>query len=187
MNRKTLVLFVLAGRLATIALGASALFTSQATVTGNTFTTGSVIISTSPTAALITYDNMAPGDVVVAPLDVKNDGTLDFRYAVSGATTDADNKHLDAQLVLDVKSGVSDCSVAGYDADGASIYSGSLKAAKVGDPSVGAQAGDRDLAAGAQEVLCFRAALPLGTGNSYQTATTSATFTFDAEQVKNNP
>ena len=50
MYRKTLLLFVLAGLLATIALGASALFTSQATVTGNTFTTGSVIISTSPTS-----------------------------------------------------------------------------------------------------------------------------------------
>jgi hypothetical protein len=42
------------------------------------------------------------------------------------------------------------------------------------------------LALGA-ETLCFKVELPLATGNLFQTAATTATFTFDAEQTKNNP
>ena len=36
------------------------------------------------------------------------------------------------------------------------------------------------------EILCFRASLPLTTGTAYQSASTTATFTFDAEQTANN-
>ena len=43
------------------------------------------------------------------------------------------------------------------------------------------------LASGANETLCFRVTLPSGTGNPYQAATTTTTFTFDAEQTANNP
>lgn len=57
----------------------------------------------------------------------------------------------------------------------------------VGDPTQGAQAGDRVLAGGASETLCFKATLPLGTPNTYQGATTNITFTFNAEQTANNP
>ena len=56
-----------------------------------------------------------------------------------------------------------------------------------GNPAAGAQAGDRTLAAAANETLCFRVTLPSGTGNAYQSATTTTTFTFDAEQTANNP
>jgi len=37
------------------------------------------------------------------------------------------------------------------------------------------------------EVLCFRFTLPIGTGNALQNQSTTATFTFDAEQTANNP
>ena len=53
--------------------------------------------------------------------------------------------------------------------------------------TVGAQAGDRTLAGAASEVLCFQAALPSATTSTYQGATTTATFTFSAEQTQNNP
>ena len=36
------------------------------------------------------------------------------------------------------------------------------------------------------EVLCFHVSLPLATPDAFQLATTTATFTFDAEQTKNN-
>ncbi|MDO8613371.1 MAG: hypothetical protein Q7R32_11200 [Dehalococcoidia bacterium] len=50
-----------------------------------------------------------------------------------------------------------------------------------------AQAGDRALAAGASDVLCFLVSLPLSTGNGFQSLTTTPTFDFVAEQTKNNP
>jgi hypothetical protein len=50
----------------------------------------------------------------------------------------------------------------------------------------GSQAGDRSLLAGASETLCFRVTLPLSADNTYQNLSNTTTFTFDAEQTKNN-
>ena len=187
MVRKSLVLLAVVGILATFGLAGSALFTASATVGNNTFTTGSVIISTSPTSALVTFSNMAPGDQVTAPLTVTNDGTLAMRYAMTSTLTNDDNKGLRSQLQLTIKSGVSDCSNAGFAASGTSLYGGALYGALLGDPSTGQQSGDRSLAASANEVLCFNVALPLATGNAFQNAATTGTFSFVAEQTANNP
>ena len=176
---------------ASIGVGAVslALFTSTATVPANTFSTGSVIISTNPTTALVTFSAMAPGDQVTAPITVSNDGTLDLRYAISSVATNADAKGLKDQLVLTVKSGVTTCTNAAYAATGTSLYTGDLDSAAgliVGDATSGAQSGDRALAAAANEVLCFNVSLPSATGDAFQGASTTATFTFAAEQTKNN-
>ena len=58
----------------------------------------------------------------------------------------------------------------------------------IGDPTQGADAGDRTLpATGADnEDLCFNVELPSTTGNAFQGLTTTATFTFAAEQTVNN-
>ena len=69
------------------------------------------------------------------------------------------------------------------------LYTGDLDSTAgkiVGDNTTGAQAGDRTLAAAATEYLCFQVSLPLSTSNSFVSAATTATFTFDAEQTKNN-
>ena len=68
-----------------------------------------------------------------------------------------------------------------------SVYSGTLNSAAIGDPTQGAQAGDRTLASGANEQLCFAWSLPLATADAFQGATTTTTFTFAAEQTQNNP
>ena len=183
--------------LATVSLttGAAslALFTDQETVDANAFTAGTVDLTVNPTTALITYAGMAPGDVVTAPLTVANAGTLDLRYAATSSATDADGLHLAAALVLTVRSGVTTCTTAGFTVDGTQLYTGILgsvspaPATKLfGDSATGADAGDRNLAASGSEVLCFQASLPLATGNGMQGAATTATFTFDAEQTKNN-
>lgn len=166
-----------------------ALFTSTATVPGNTFSTGTVIISTNPTTALVTFAAMAPGDQVTAPITVTNGGSLDLRYAISSVATNTDAKGLKDQLVLTIKSGVTTCDDANYAASGTQLYSGDLDSTAgklVGDVATGAQAGDRPLTAGANEVLCFHVGLPGATGDAFQAATTTATFTFAAEQTKNN-
>jgi hypothetical protein len=186
---------------ASIGVGAMslALFTSTATVPANTFSTGSVIISTNPTTALVTFANMAPGDVVTAPITVTNGGTLNLRYAISSVATNVDTKGLKDQLVLTIKSGVSACNDVDYVTDGTVIYNGGdLDAAAtygptvagklVGDAATGADSGDRVLPPTAlnTEVLCFHVSLPGSTGDAFQLATTTATFTFSAEQTKNN-
>ena len=56
-----------------------------------------------------------------------------------------------------------------------------------GSNVAGAQAGDRVLNAGTNEVLCVRVQLPLAVTSTVASTTSTATFTFDAEQVANNP
>jgi spore coat-associated protein N len=192
-RRKTRIAALAAAGLALVSLGTGAsslaLFTSSGTVAANTFTTGTVVISTSPATALVTFASMAPGDAVTAPITVTNSGTLALRYAVSSVATNVDTKGLKDQLVLTVKSGVTTCTNAAYAADGTSLYTGDLDSSAgllVGDATPGANAGDRTLAAAANDVLCFHVSLPLATGNLFQAASTTATFTFAAEQTVNN-
>jgi len=168
--------------------GGLALFTDTASVGSNTFSTGTVDITTSPTTALVTFSAMAPGDQVTAAITVTNAGTMDLRYAVTSTTTE---NVLAAALDLTVKSGVTTCTNAGFSATGAVVYAtgdlGSTTGVNtIGDPAQGAQAGDRALAATANEVLCFNVILPLATGNASQGLTSTATFAFVAEQTANN-
>lgn len=171
------------GLIATLSL---ALFTDSQSVGGNTFTTGTVDISVAPALAVVTAPAMAPGDQVTAPLTVTNNGTLDLRYAVESTTTE---NVLAAELVLTIKSGVATCNNASWTLTGAVLYSGQLGStagiAIMGDNTAGAQAGDRALAPGANEVLCVNVSLPLAA--VAQGVTTTATLTFDAEQTANNP
>lgn len=193
MLRKIAATVAVVGALAGFGtFGALSVFTDTASVPSNTFTTGTVDISTSPASAFITYSGMAPGDKVTQPLTVSNDGSLELRYAVTSLATNTDAKGLRAQLDLRIKSGVTTCTNLGFDADGALVYGpddlGSDPAVNViGDPTQGADGGDRTLAASANEVLCFQAELPSGTGNAFQGATTTATFSFEAEQTSSNP
>ena len=179
---------VLALFVSVISLGVLALFTDTASVPGNTFSTGTVDISTAPASALVTFSGMAPGDQVTNPITVTNAGTLQLRYAVTSTTTE---NTLAAQLDLTIKSGVTTCTNAGFSVDGAVVYAtgdlGSMAGVNViGSPTQGAQAGDRTLAAAGSEVLCFNVSLPLATGNAFQGLTTTATFAFQAEQTANN-
>jgi predicted ribosomally synthesized peptide with SipW-like signal peptide len=186
LRRSLLILGIAAT--AAIALLVSAVFTDTATVDDNTFTTGEVDISVSPATAAIGMTGMAPGDQVTAPLTVTNDGTIELRYAVTSTTTE---DVLAAELDLTIKSDVTTCDNANFDATGTVLYGpadlGSTTGINViGDPAQGAQAGDRTLAAAADEVLCFQVELPVD-ATAGGGLTTTATFDFIAEQTTNNP
>ena len=156
MKRRNLfVLLLVAGVLAGAPWAVTqAVWTDSAAVGGNTFSTGSVDISTSPTSALVTFSGMVPGDSVTAPLTVSNAGTLQLRYAmttsISGSTTLSDG------LELQIKSGVTTCTTAGFGTDGTSLYDSTLTAGAIGNPAQGSQAGDRTLNSSANEVLCLQ-------------------------------
>ena len=136
-----------------VVFGSFAIFTDSQSVPANTFSTGTLDLSTNPTSALVTFSGMAPNDEVTNPITVSN---------------------------------------AGFDTDGTVIYGpsdlGSAAGTNViGDPTQGADTGDRTLNASANETLCFNVELPSSTGNTYQGLTTTATLNFQAEQTSSNP
>lgn len=154
-----------------------AIFTSSQTSTG-AFTTGTIILGVSP-STMFSVTGILPGDSGSQTVTVSNTGTGQLRYAMSSVSTNTDTKNLRSQLQMTIKTGA--C------AGTTSLYSGALNGAAFGDPTQGAQAGDRTLASGANEQLCFAWSLPLATTDTFQGATTTATFTFAAEQTQNNP
>jgi spore coat-associated protein N len=191
--RKILTSLMIVGVLtASITAGAMAVFTDQQTNPDNVFTTGTVILGIDPASAMFTVSNMAPGDVEYGGLEVTNDGSLELRYAMT--TTADDTSTLDEQLdlTIDVVTGPGVDTIWYTDDDvvgEANIYGpdGVLSSAFFGDPAQGGQAGDRTLASLAGERLRFEATLPLDTDNTYQGATCTVAFVFDAEQTTSNP
>ena len=163
--------------------GTFATFTDSGTAQ-STFTAGTVDIVVGGDVddayafTSIEMSNMKPGDVKYAPLTIANTGTLGFTYTMSTSATNADSKALRDQLTLGIKKVVdaATCDSAGVG------YAASLDTITAsGALSAGAIA-SRSLAASANEVACFRIELPSGSGDSFQGATTTATFTFSATQ-----
>ena len=179
--------------------GTLAVFTDAAPSNNNTFTTGTLDLKLSDNnetdldsvSTSVTFTAMAPGDTVTDRIVPKNTGSLALRYAISSSATNADAKGLKDQLVLTIKTiDVTTPGIPCDNFDGTQLYTGdtdSTAGKLVGDNTQGAQANDRTLAAAASETLCFRVNLPLSTGNTFQNATTTVTFTFDAEQTSSNP
>jgi hypothetical protein len=169
-----------------------AIMTSSATVDGNTFTSGSVVITTDhPSTAIVSFSGMMPGDSVGAnPLVVTNGGTAQLRYAISSVATNTDTLGLKDSLTLTIKTiDVTTPGVPCDNFDGTQLYTGDLDFTNgklVGDATQGAQSGDRTLAAAASETLCFKVSFPSSATGPAGAATT-ATFTFSAEQTANNP
>lgn len=168
--------------LTTLSLGAGvfslAIFTDTQDATGS-FTAGTIDIAASPSVAF-TVAAMVPGDTITQAMTIDNDGTADLRWSLSTVATDP----LGDALTLTVRELGTSCAAF----DGTVVLAATaLDGASIGDEAQGDDLGDRDLSAAASEVLCFRVSLPLATGDALQGATSDATFTFDAEQVDNNP
>ena len=172
-----------------------ALFTDTDPVGSNSFNTGTVILTTSPTSAIWTaVSDAAPGDTATGTLTVTNGGTLSLRYAVTGSNTDA-TLAAGMNLRIGLKGGAG-CDFPYHNADGTTttltddtqLFAGTLNtAALIGSTAQGNQAGDRTLAASATEDLCFAVVLPLSASNTLQGLSNTTTFTFESEQTKNNP
>lgn len=186
MERKSSLTLLIAFAITSVFATASlALFTDSAPVDGNTIDTGTLDIAASPAIAALTLSNMFPGDSVTGSIVVSNSGTGELRYSMSSTVTET---VLSGELSLKIKYGLTTCDEASMNdpAQGTAVYDGVLSGAGFGDITPGTQTGDRTLASGTSETLCLQAALPLTSGNSFQGLSTTATFTFDAEQTKNN-
>lgn len=192
--RSGLTMLVAGGTLAVGLTGA--IFTDSDSAAANALTTGTVDISDGDAAAMFSTGVMAPGDVREGTVTVSNAGSLELRYAMDSITTDVDGKSLDGQLDLTVWAeadeavGTADTcehvnrpTTALY---GPNVLGDTTVVNILGDSTQGAQVGDRTLAAAANELICFHVILPSETGNTFQDATTTATFGFEAEQTSNN-
>jgi predicted ribosomally synthesized peptide with SipW-like signal peptide len=174
---------------ASLGVASNAIWTDSEDVDANTFSTGTIDISTNPTTALVTYSDMAPGDTTGGQtLTVTNAGSMDLRYAVTMTADNTDGKGLYAELDLTIREEGTDCSTF----DGAVLYGPAspflLTGNLIGDPTQGADTGDRTLTtASPSEVLCFKVDLPIDAPDSVQGASTTAVFTFAAEQTASNP
>ena len=191
-KRILLSLLIVVLVVAATATGAVALFTDQETSAGNAFTAGTLDLALTDGAPLpFSVSGMAPGDVVYGGLQVSNSGNMELRYAMS--TTADGTSLLDEQLdlTIDIVTGAGVDTIWYTDDDvvgTADIYGpdGVLSSAAIGDPTTGAQAGDRTLATSASERLRFKVTLPSSTDNSYQGLNCTISFVFDAEQTANN-
>jgi predicted ribosomally synthesized peptide with SipW-like signal peptide len=180
--------------IALLSVSALALFTDTDSVGTNSFDTGSISLTTAPTATIWTAVTSAlPGDKATGALTVTNAGSVSLRYAVTGANTDAT---LSAAMNLRIGLQVGgSCDFPYHNDDGTNVaftddtavYSGLMSTtALVGLPAAGNDAGDRTLASGS-EVLCFAVVLPDTATNTVNGLSNTTTFTFDSEQTANNP
>lgn len=165
---------------ATLGAGAVSLaaFTDSDASTGS-WTAGTVDLAATPTTAF-TASDILPGDAGAQTITVENNGTGDLRYAMTVSATDPDGDDLAGAIDVGVAAGACPAAAPAF-------ATGTLDSIAFGSPAQGADPGDRALAAGTSEDLCVSWSFPLSAGNEFQGDATVATFTFDAEQVANNP
>ena len=179
-------IIALLSALAALTLGAGSFSLAQFTDSDSStwsFTTGTIAIDSSP-AVVTAVTGMMPGGVAADSLTITNTGNATLRYAMTTTATNALGDQLDVAV-----RGVDLDTVGCGSFDGAVIVAAGtqLNGASFGNPAQGPHAGDRVLGPGASELLCFQVSLPLSTDDTFQGASSLATFTFDAEQTLNNP
>lgn len=137
----------------------------------------------------IPIGGLAPGAATRGRHIVENTSGQPLRYTLTSSSVDGDGKGLRDVVRVTIKA--SDPSSAGASCDsfdGSTLYAGRLGAtsAGFGDPRIGGHAGDRLLAPGQRDALCFEIEMPLDAGNEFQGAMTASVWTIAAEQVDGN-
>lgn len=171
-----------------LSLTSTALLTDPESTTANTFSATTVIIDANPVTTAFNLPTMRPGDEAVLEITAANAGAAGFRYAITSTTTE---DVLASEMILTVRESVTSCTIGDWDGSGAQLYTGKLGDTTtpgglvlVGDPTTGADVGDRVLAPSATEDLCFHVELPVSA--LAQNTGTTASFSFEAEQTENN-
>jgi predicted ribosomally synthesized peptide with SipW-like signal peptide len=195
-TKRVLLTLVGAVAVASIAGGAVSLavFTDTETV-DSTFTSGTIILDATKIDALnLTLGaNWVPGASITGSVDVENDGTNPLRYSLNTATTSVAGPNggvLNAALTVEVRTVDATTPLVKCDNFDGTVLQVSevLGASNVmfGTPSPTVGTGDRAVAPAATDVLCIRISLPLAADDTFQGATATSTFSFNAEQTENN-
>jgi predicted ribosomally synthesized peptide with SipW-like signal peptide len=141
--------------------GARAYFTAQTEVKDNVITAGSVAVSVEPTEAALTVSPVAPGEVIVRTVEVKNTGILAF----------------DAVMTVAKKAGYTDlwnaltCRVT---CEGTQLYAGPLS---------GMRTTPLRVAPGKVAQVVYEIGLPATAGNDLQNDYVRASLYVDVEQA----
>ncbi|MBC7630673.1 TasA family protein [Aeromicrobium sp.] len=161
------------------AVGTLAYYTDNATLTGGTFTAGTLDIkldgvNNNPAGFTTSFamNNMQPGDSKSASVSVQNAGSLAFTYTATGTAPGG----LAPSLVFRV--------FAGGTFSGSTCTGGTetFPAAPLGTSNTSVITANRLMAAGGTEMFCVTATMPVGTTTG-QGLSTTASFTFNAKQV----
>ena len=160
--------------------GTLAVWSDTVTVSGSTFSTGTIDLQVNNLDTVTGYttmnlSNMVPGNSTAGVLTVKNNGTAPLKYSVDASASNADGKNLGATLVVKV---TGDAATSGSSpsvncAGTALANTGTAFAANLVSSTT-----PRLLNAGASETLCIQATLPGAAANTLQGATTNVGFTF---------
>lgn len=157
-----------------ITVGSGANFTASAANPGNAFTTGTLVIANSPSTALLSVNNMKPGDSSSSTVDITNTGSLAGDFVLKTSTPTGYTALL-GQLQLTVldcgawTSSAPDCSTGTT-----SKYSGTVSG--LTNSALGNYAG------GIKHRYKFTATLPAGTDDTYQGKTAGVDFAWSATQ-----
>lgn len=160
----------------------SAAFGDAETFGMNELASASVSVEVGEQLLLIDASAMAPGDRLPGRLVLDNDGSLPLRYSLLAEPTDAASPLLDVldwSVWHDARAGSCQPIPAATLYEGPVIDDGPL----IGDPAIGLDAGDRSLAPGQSEVICFVVELPLGTSNAFQGTAAQVDLVVVAEQA----
>ena len=163
------------------ATGTFAYWTDSVTVSGTTFTAGTIDLQVNGANSFSGYTSlslasMVPGNTVAGTLVIKNNGTAPMKYTATSTTTSA-SATLSGAMAVTVT--------------GASTVTGSSPSSTCGGTTLpgaattlGGSGGaallstGRQLAAGASETICIQVGLPSTAASSLQGATSDVTFTF---------
>ena len=159
-------------------LGTFAFWTDDVTITGTTFSAGTLDLKVNTLDTVTGYttmnlSTMVPGNSVAGVLTVRNNGTVALKYTAATSASNADTKNLRGALVVKV---TGDTAVTGSSPSATcagTALSGTSTTLNGGLVTTG-----RLLAAATEEKLCVQVTLPTTAAGSLQGATTDVTFTF---------
>lgn len=164
------------------ATGTFAYWTDAATVSGTTFTAGTIDLKVNGNDnvtgyATLSISAMVPGNSTAAVLTIANSGTAPLKYTASTTATNADGKDLRSALVVKVTGDTTTSGTAPATTCAGTALAGAGTALNGALLSTG-----RPLAAGpsaaASEKICVQVTLPASAASSLQGATTDVVLTF---------
>jgi predicted ribosomally synthesized peptide with SipW-like signal peptide len=158
--------------------GTFAHWTDEVTVTGVTFTAGTIDLKVNNQDTVTGYttlniNNMVPGNSVAGVLTVKNSGTAPLKYTATSSATNGDSKNLRGNLTVKV---TGDGNVTG--SSPSATCAGSALSGTGSGLNGGLVTTGRLLSSNASENLCIQVTLPTSAASSLQGATTDVTLTF---------
>jgi predicted ribosomally synthesized peptide with SipW-like signal peptide len=167
------------------ATGTYAFWTDDVTITGSTFTAGTLDLRVNSSDAYTTTTlgmsatPMVPGDTSAEVLTVQNNGNVPLKYTLTGGLTGADAAAYGtaAALKLTVVAGGtrSGSGNAATCTGGTTIYGPTALTSTTSTAIIGTRRGP--IAAAGSEALCFQVTFDAAAPSTLQGKTTTATFT----------